>query len=231
MASTDPNMSQTNTQQTTWYMILVRTHEPSQIATRFQLVMLGGVEAILEPVLESNTNLILYRVRLNEPWTQTEHGPILEPNTHLIFYGTWLHESWALIEHEIPQEVQGYVAGFFMQVPTTTYPPQPTYPHDLNIRHPTFSATYPMSPSQNIMVGPYASNSMPVIVNQTLQILVPVPMNVPFLLVPRYTEASSSTNTIVHQSQSRTSDAAASTSMNVTADEEIDLELRLGRRE
>jgi len=86
-----------------------------------------------------------------------------------------------------------------------------------------------MSWNQNILESESASNFMPITANQTLQLVTSVPRNLPSPLVWPYGEASSSTN----ESQIQMGGANATPSMDVNddvnADEEIDLELRLGR--
>lgn len=78
MADTNPNLSQTNQQQTTLCPIPRQTYGPSQIVNRFPSVMQGGDVTILDPITGSNTNLVSHGARLKEPclyesWTQGEH--------------------------------------------------------------------------------------------------------------------------------------------------------------
>jgi len=95
MAVTNPIHGQTHQQQTTWYMILRMSLDPSQNVTRFQLTMPDGVHAVLQPVPE-----IPHRARLNEPLTQREYELINESNRQVIPRGIWLNESWTQRQHQ-----------------------------------------------------------------------------------------------------------------------------------
>ncbi|TKY58397.1 Transcription factor DIVARICATA [Spatholobus suberectus] len=223
MACTNPNPSQTNQQQiTTLWPISGHTSESSQIVTRFQPDMQGGVVRILEPILESNTYLDPHGAWFNEPWTQREHELFV---MGLIKYGKgrWTKIARDFVCSKTPQEVQSYAANFSRHLPP------PTYPHGFRRRNPTYTAPYLIFKNWNLMVGASTLYSMPIVVNQSQQLLTPVLVNVPFLLAPPYGEAS--TNTIMYGFQMHTSATTASnTSMNAiaSANEEIDLELRLG---
>ncbi|KAG5134452.1 hypothetical protein JHK82_025640 [Glycine max] len=235
MADTNPNLSQTNQQQTTLCPIPRQTYGPSQIVNRFPSVMQGGDVTILDPITGSNTNLVSHGARLKEPclyesWTQGEHELFVKG---LIKYGKgdWAKIAEEFVCNKTPQQVQSYAIIFFKNLQQSVSPPPPTYSYGYSSKNPTYFAPYPMSRNLNPMVDPSASNSMSMIVNQSQQLFTPVPMNVPFPLVPQYGEASTSTNTIAYGFQTHTSGATAGTSMHAIANDnkEIDLELRLGR--
>lgn len=147
--------------------------------------------------------------------------------------GDWAKIAEEFVCNKTPQQVQSYAIIFFKNLQQSVNPPPPTYSYGYSSKNPTYFAPYPMSRNLNPMVDPSASNSMSMIVNQSQQLFTPVPMNVPFPLVPQYGEASTSTNTntIAYRFQTHTSGATAGTSMHAIANDnkEIDLELRLGR--
>ncbi|RDX94750.1 Transcription factor DIVARICATA, partial [Mucuna pruriens] len=214
MPSTNLNLSQTNQQQINSWPTSRNVDEPSQIVTGFQPSMQGGVVAILEPTPESYTHLVPHGTSLDEPWTQREHELFV---MGLIRYGKgrWTKIAKDYVCNKTPQQVQSYAASFSRNLPLP----------------PAYSAPYLMSRNWNLTVGPSASYSMPVIVNQSQQLFTLVPVSAPFILVPTYGEASNNTNTntIMHGFQMQTIRTTASTSMNAiaSANEEIDLELRL----
>ncbi|KAK7346262.1 hypothetical protein VNO80_20777 [Phaseolus coccineus] len=129
-----------------------------------------------------------------------------------------LNETWTQREYELINEPNRQVIprGIWLNESWTQRQhqiPEQVQNHVAEFYRQLSSApTYPMSRNQNTLVARSASNSMPV-VNQTLQLFTPVTSG----------EANSST----YESQIQMGGATASPSMN--PDEEIDLELRLGR--
>ncbi|WVZ26405.1 hypothetical protein V8G54_004949 [Vigna mungo] len=213
MDSTNPIHSDTNQQQSTWYVVLRLTFDTSQVVSRYQLTMHDGVHIILQQLHDSDTELIpLSDDRLNETWAQREYEPIHEPHTQPIPRGTWRNQSSTQRDHQIPEHVQNQVDEFFRLLPPSTSP-----------------TPYPVFWTQNILVPRSASNnSRPVRANRTMQMLSPVPINVPNQRTRR---------SRTYESQIQRGAATASPSINANANananadahEEIDLELRLGR--
>ncbi|XP_020225095.1 uncharacterized protein LOC109806974 [Cajanus cajan] len=225
IVGTNPNLSQASQQQiVTPWPTFDQTNVPSQIVTSFQPSMQGGIVTT-----EPNKYLVPHGAMLNEPWTQRDHELFV---MGLIRYGKgrWTKIAKDFLRNKTPQQVQSYAANFMQQVP-------PPFPHEFGRRTPTYSSPHFMSNDWNLIIDPSIPNSVPVVVNnRSQQLFTLVPMTDRFLLDPPNGEASTSTNnntnTIKYGFQMHTGDVVASTSMNVTpsANEDIDLELRLGPR-
>ncbi|KAG5031670.1 hypothetical protein JHK85_015652 [Glycine max] len=220
MACTNPNQPQTSL----WRAASRHTNEHSQIATTFQPSMqLQRVATVLEPVPESITCMFPHGARLKEPWTHREHELFL---MGLIKYGKghWSKIARHFLLNKTPQQVQSYGASFFRNLPST-------HLHGFRRRKPSYSTSSLMSKNNNLMAASASTTSyfMPMIVNEPQQTHMFFPENAPlnFLLAPSHGEASSSNNnTTMYGFQMQTS--GARTSMNASANGEVDLELRLG---
>ncbi|TKY73938.1 Transcription factor DIVARICATA [Spatholobus suberectus] len=218
MACPNPNLYHTNQPQTTLWPVSGHINEPFQFAT-FQPSM-QRVVTVLEPIPESNAYLFPNGARLKEPWTHREHELFL---MGLIKYGKgrWSKIARHFVWNKTPQQVQSYAASFFRHLPST-------YLHGFRRRKPTYPAANLMSRNNHFMVASAsASYSMPMIVNQPQQTHLFFPEKAPFLLAPSYGKASSNTTTINYGFQMQT--GGASTSVNDSANGEVDLELRMGR--
>ncbi|XP_020230834.1 uncharacterized protein LOC109811489 [Cajanus cajan] len=227
ISSINPNLSQANQQQiATPWPNFGHSDEPSQIVTRFQPDMQDEIVRLHEP----NMYLAPDRAILNELWTQREHELFV---MGLIRYGNrrWTRIANEFLPNKTPQQVQSYAANFLRDIPP------PSSPHGFRGRISITSSPNPVSIDWNLVVDPFAPNSMPMLVNnQSQQLFSLVPMNA-FLMTPPNGEASTSnninTNTNMYEFLTHTSDAIANTSIDVTpsANEEIDLELHLGRNQ
>ncbi|KAK7386590.1 hypothetical protein VNO78_26923 [Psophocarpus tetragonolobus] len=149
----------------------------------------------------------------SQPGMNERVVPILEPvsesNTYLL--------------------VQSYVVSFSRHLSP------PTYPHGFMSGNPTYFTPYPNSQNWNYIEGLSTSYSMHVIVSHSQQFLTPIPENAPFLLVSPHEEGSTNNNNTAYGFQMHANGATSSNSVaamihvDADADEEIDLELRLGR--
>ncbi|KAG5035979.1 hypothetical protein JHK87_010889 [Glycine soja] len=159
----------------------------------------------------------------NQP--QNSRSPGLTENMSLLFFvglikygrGHWSKIARQFLLNKTPHQVQSYGASFFRHLPST-------HLHGFRRRKPTYSTSSLMPKNNNLMA---ASVSMPMIVNELQQQThMLFPENAPFLLAPSHGEASSSNNTTMYGFQVQT--GGARTSMNASANGEVDLELRLG---
>ncbi|XP_061362200.1 uncharacterized protein LOC133305948 [Gastrolobium bilobum] len=217
----NPNLCHTChtiSQQTTIWLASGHIYEPSQIVTGLQPnIHCDQVAMVLELVPYSNAFLFPRGARFRNPWTPRDHKLLF---MGLIKYGSgrgcWTKITKNFLSHKTPQQVQRYVARLFRHLQSTNL-------YSFGRRNPIHFANNLMTGNWNT-IGASASYPMPMIVNQPEQIFSVLPNQVPFFLVPPSGEAN--TNTITYGFQMQTS--GASTSMNASANEEVDLELRLG---